>query len=102
MRFIARRQRPRAIERTELFPAPRGIYSGLLTSQTLNNCIIFHIVKYHELLPYSSDIIILVKRFTLMDKVTEPIECSRFCPCCCKCYRFVLALCCSDEKKRMI
>ena len=42
MRSIALGRWPRAIERIELFPAPRGKYSGLLTSQTLNNCILFH------------------------------------------------------------
>ena len=31
---------PRAIERIELFPAPRGKCSGLLTDQTLNNLFI--------------------------------------------------------------
>ena len=41
MRSIALGRWPRAIERIELFPAPRGKYSGLLTSQTLNNCILF-------------------------------------------------------------
>ena len=40
MRYIARSQRPRGIERIELFPAPRGKYSSLLTYQTLNNCFI--------------------------------------------------------------
>ena len=31
---------PRAIEHTELFPAPRGKFSVLLTAQALNNCFI--------------------------------------------------------------
>ena len=50
MRSIALGRWPRAIERIELFPAPRGKYSGLLTSQTLNNCI---------LLPNTSDFVVL-------------------------------------------
>ena len=47
MRSIALDRWPRAIERIELFPAPRGKYSGLLTSQTLNNCILFNLGKKH-------------------------------------------------------
>ena len=43
MRSIALGRWPRAIEHIELFPAPRGKYSVLLTSQTLNNCIISRI-----------------------------------------------------------
>ena len=39
MRSIALGRWPRAIERIELFPTPRGKYSGLFGSQTLNNCI---------------------------------------------------------------
>ena len=35
---------PRAIESIELFPAPRGKYYGLLTSQTLNNCILLFVL----------------------------------------------------------
>ena len=45
MLSIARGRWPRAIERIELFPAPRGKYSGLLTSQTLNNCILCMKIK---------------------------------------------------------
>lgn len=37
---------PRAIEHTELFPAPREKYSGLLTAQALNNCILLHVHCY--------------------------------------------------------
>ena len=48
MRSIALGRWPRAIERIELFPAPRGKYSGLLTSQTLNNCIIFYAVTIRQ------------------------------------------------------
>ena len=40
MRSIALSRWSRAVESIELFPAPRGKYSGLLTSQTLNNCIL--------------------------------------------------------------
>ena len=40
MRSIELGRWPRAIECIELFPAPRGKYSGLLNSQTLNNCIL--------------------------------------------------------------
>ena len=49
MRSIALDRWPRAIERIELFPAPRGKYSGLLTSQTLNNCILFNLGKNIQL-----------------------------------------------------
>lgn len=41
MCFIALGRWPRAIEHTELFPAPREKYSGLLTAQALNNCILY-------------------------------------------------------------
>ena len=41
MRSIALGRWPRAEERIELYPAPRGKYSGLFTPQTLNNCILF-------------------------------------------------------------
>ena len=40
MLSITRGQRPRATERIELFPAPRGKCSGLLINHTLNNCFI--------------------------------------------------------------
>ena len=40
MRKIALGRWPLAIERIEMFPALRENYSGLLTSQTFNNCIL--------------------------------------------------------------
>ena len=43
MRTIALGRWPLAIERIELFPALRGNYSGLLTSQTFNNCILSNV-----------------------------------------------------------
>lgn len=43
---IARGQRLRAIEHTELLPAPREKCPGLLTAQALNNCILW---LYQEL-----------------------------------------------------
>ena len=45
---------PPAMERIELFPAPRGKYSGLLTSQTLNNCILYHTTDLGTLSVYLS------------------------------------------------
>ena len=43
MRTIALGRWPLAIERIQLFPALRGNYSGLLTSQTFNNCILSNV-----------------------------------------------------------
>ena len=47
MRSITLDRWPRPIERIELFPAPRGKYSGLLTSQTLNNCILLNVMCFY-------------------------------------------------------
>ena len=40
MRSVALGRCPRVIESIGLFPASRGKYSGLLTSQTLNKCLL--------------------------------------------------------------
>lgn len=39
---------PRLIECIELFPTPRGKCAGLLTSQTLKNCILLYLIKFKK------------------------------------------------------
>ena len=53
MLSITQGQRPRAIERIELFPAPKGKCSSLLTNHTLNNCFIIYFQLFYIISVFS-------------------------------------------------